>query len=205
MVYRVLALLNLTLFSCGWAHESLPLTMLAGVEPCVQTSSVQLGLEALPDEVAADIDMDRIRREIYDYVRATFEREGIPYAELCPSSPSFVLFGIYARFLEPQSYLGFPPNSYTYLTTGQLGTFSPQPSLETALVPTLYSTSISEIVQAADATALTTQLTTLGRVQIEDLVRHWLEANRIPRLLYGLFAALGTALVGLRLLPLVIR
>lgn len=205
MVYRFLTFMMFLVSTLSWAHEAAPPVQLAGIAPCVQTSSVQLGLEDLPAEVKSQVDAEQVRRDVHDYLIATFQRLEIPYGHFCPESPSFLLVGIYARFLDPASYVGFPTSSYTYLTTGQLGTFSPQPMVNTALVPTLYSTSVSEIFQAPDARALSQEIVSLGQTQVNDFVRHWLEANTVPRTLYLLFAVLGTALVALRLLPRLIR
>lgn len=183
------------------AHDAAPPAQLIGVRPCVQTSSVQLVLE----EVPLEIDTERVRRAVYDYLLRTLQGAGIAYDDLCPSSDTFALFGVYARFLDPQSYIGFPPSSYTYLTTGQLGRFSPQPTFDTVLTTPLYTTSLSEIFQADGADALSRRLVALGNGQVDDFVKHWLEANAVPPRMYGLFAALGALLAGLRVLPRLVR
>lgn len=193
--------LTLLLLTVVQAHESVSPVQLAGVRPCVQTSSVQLGLEAVP--VGADA--EGIKQEVYSYLTRSLQRARVPFDDLCPGNPHFVLVSIYARFLDPETYLGFPPSSYTYLISGQLGMFSPQPTPETVLTPSLYATSVSEIFQAEGARALEQRLVLLGRAQVDDFLRHYHEANTVPLLFYGLFAALGTALVSLRLLPLLIR
>lgn len=180
-----------------WAHNAAPPAQLIGVRPCVQTSSVQLGLEAS----SLEVDAESVRRAVYDYLVETFTQLQIPYDELCPQNPSFVLLGIYARFLDPKNYVGFPPSSYTYVTTAQVGRFSPQPSLETVLSPARYATSASEIFQAADADALTQRLVALGKQQVDDLAKHWLEANAVSATAYLLFAGIGAALLALRGLP----
>jgi len=128
------------------------------------------------------------------------EAGNVPYDTDCVASSGYVLLGLEARFLDPETYLGFPEDSYTYVTSAQVGSFIPDASIDTALPERRYTASASDILQAGTANALETHLTALGR-EFGVLVV-WSEANTVAPLSYLRFAALGPVLAVLRALVL---
>ena len=191
-------LLWLAFAPAAWADHGAPAPQLGGVKPCLESASVQLSLEAV---TLPGAETERVRAAIYEYLRGSLQKNNIAYDDLCSSSPSFVLLGLYVRYLEPETYVGFPPNSYTYVTTGQVGQFSPRPTTDTVLTPSRYAASVSEIFQAATSERLARRLIVLAQQEeVDTFIRTWLLANTLTTLRLLPFAALGLLLAGLRVL-----
>ena len=98
----------------------------------------------------------------------TLASQGVPLRVACEGSEAFVLLELYARFLDPATYVGFPADSYTYVVTTQVGT-KPADMAETVLPAGRCAASVSDIVQAATAENLAEQLVSLGNEQVRVL------------------------------------
>lgn len=177
-----------------YADHGAPPPQLGGVGFCVEPSSVQVRLvTAQPAAV-----VERVREEVLTRLQMKLEAENIPYDTDCATASGYVLLGLEARFLDPETYVGFPEASYTYVTTAQVGSFVTNADPDTALSERRYTGSASDIFQARTPEALETRLVALGQAQVGMLVQAWLEANAVTSGSYLRFAALGLALAALR-------
>ncbi len=193
---KVLLLLMLTF---AWADHGAPAPQLGGTVFCVEPSSVQVRLEA---ETPLPAVAEQVRAEVFAEMRARLEAEGVPYRTDCAAASGYVLLGLEARFLDPETYLGFPEDAYTYVTTAQVGSSVAAARPGTALPERRYTGSASDLVQARTPDVLVARLVTLGREEFGLLVQVWSEANTAASGSYLRFAALGLALVLLRALTL---
>lgn len=198
LVTRWVCLFGAALLSFAWADHGAPAPRLEGVTLCANPSSVQLRLEAAPLPPEAN---QRVRKVVFENLRGTLESCGVLFKTDCTGAQGYVLLNVYARFLDPETYLGFPAASYTYVTSAQVGAFVAAPGPETALPGGRYHRSASGIVQAPTAADLEARLVSLGDAQAEELARTYLEANPVALSRYLLFTGLGLALAGLRSLP----
>lgn len=190
---KLTALLALVFaLSLVWADHGAPAPQLGGLTFCVAPSSVQLRLEGatLPPVAAR-----RVREAVIENLRQTLAAREVPFESGCDRAQGYVLLNLYARFLDPETYLGFPAASYTYVSSAQVGAFVADAGPETALPEGRYAASASDIVQARSARALEARLLALGDAQGQALTAAWLEANRVPRRSYLLFAAFALALL----------
>ena len=177
-----------------YADHGAPPPQLGGVAFCLEPSSVQVRLEAA-QPVAV---VERVREKVLAVVEKMLEAENIPYDTGCAAASGYVLLGLEARFLDPETYQGFPAASYTYVTTAQVGSFVKGANPDTALPERRYTGSSSDIFQARTSEALETRLVALGQEEFGLLVRVWSEANTVAFGSYLRFAALGLALAVLR-------
>lgn len=184
-----------------WADHGAPAPQLGGVTLCLEPSSVQLETEGV--QVA-----ERMGKEIFGVLQRRLEAHTIPYGSDCANESRagrYMLFGFYVRFLDPQTYVGFPGNSYTYVTTAQVGSFVTNVDAQTVLPESVYSASSSDIFQASTPEQLEQRLVRLGETEAEMLVQTWFEANTVTLGSYLLFAALGLSFVALRSLTTFLR
>lgn len=178
--------------SLAWADHGAAAPQLGGVTFCVAPSSAQLRLEGASLSPAAD---RRVREAVLKNLRATLAAREIPFETGCDRAPGYVLLDLYARFLDPKTYLGFPAASHTYVSSAQVGAFVADAGPETALPEGRYAASASDIFQARSARALEAQLIALGDEQVQALAGAWLGANTVPRRSYLLFGLLTLALL----------
>ena len=192
-------MLVLFVFTHAWADHGAPAPQLGGTVLCVEPSSVQIRLEAetLLPAVAEQVRAG-VSAEIFAEMQTRLVAEGVPYGMGCAATSEYVLLGLEARFLDPETYQGFPEASYTYVTTAQVGSFVKDANPDTALPERRYTGSASDIFQARTPEALEARLTTLGREEVETLVQAWLEANVVTPSSILRFAALGLVLALLR-------
>ena len=138
-------------------------------------------------------------------MQARLEAENIPYDTGCATASGYVLLGLEARFLDPETYQGFPVASYTYVTTAQVGSFVP-----TRTPIPRYPKDVTRARRAKSfrrgppmcwwhASSLSV------RRRSVYLARAWSEANIVAFGSYLRFAALGLALAVLRALPVSFR
>lgn len=181
-----------------WADHGAPAPQLGGVRLCAGAESVQLRLEGVPlgDDARA-----RVREAVLGRLTRALTAAEVPHGDACAGSNGFVLIALDLRYLDPETYLGFPENSYTYVSTAQVGA---APS-GAAPREDRYSASASDIIQAEGPAEVEAQLLALGEAQISALVGTWLEANRVAARGYLLFAGLGAALAALRVLGAALR
>lgn len=118
--------------STARADHGAPAPRLGGVTLCVAPSSVQLTLEP-PSRIVKPQIVERVREEIFETLRRTLEAPVVPFATDCERAQGFVLLTLYARFLDPKTYVGFQPDSYTYVSSAQVGAFVGAAGPETAL------------------------------------------------------------------------
>ncbi len=181
------------------ADHGAPAPQLGGTVLCVEPSSVQVRLEAAWGVSSRAAVVERVRREVLAAFQELLEAGNVPYDTDCVASSGYVLLGLEARFLDPETYQGFPEGSYTYVTSAQVGSFIPDASIDTALPERRYTGSASDM-QAGTANALETHLIAFGR-EFGVLVV-WSEVNTVAPLSYPRFAALGPVLAVLRALAL---
>jgi len=203
---RTFFLLAALVGACGLglfarADHGAPASRLGSVTLCVAPSSVQLTLEP-PPRVAESQIVERVREAVLETLRGTLSAHAVPFETDCERAQGFVLLTLYARFLDPETYLGFPPDSYAYVSSAQVGAFVGAAGPETALPGGRYSASASDIVQAPTAAALEARLVALGEAQSRALARAWREANAPTGRAHLSFAGLGLLLAVLRALPL---
>ena len=167
---------------------------------CLEPASVRLELEdvTLPGALA-----NKMITDVAENAREALASQGVAIRKACGDSEAFVLLELYARFLDPAAYVGFPEDSYTYVVTTQVGS-RPADMAETVLPAGRYAASVSDILQAATAENLTEQLVSLGNEQVRVLAATWRAANVVPPQTYLLFAVLGTSLLVLRGLTVVV-
>lgn len=210
----LIALLALLVVTLVWADHGAPPARLGGVRLCVAPPSIQVSLEGVPwaDEAGSgEIDSAeteaRIRTAVLSSLTRSLTAAEIPYTTTCTGSGGVVVITLDLRYLDPETYLGFPENAYTYVSAAQVGTLERGAGVtsEPTLSEGRYSASASDIIQAAGETELEAQALALGEAQVTALVRAWLEANRIAARSYLLFAGLGGALLALRVLVTVLR
>ena len=185
-----------------WADHSAPAPQLGGVGFCLAPSSVQLETEAVSLSPAAG---QRVREAVLKALQTQLETHNIPHASNCAASRSFTLLSLYVRFLDPKTYIGFPENSYTYVTSAQVGGFISDATAQTALPESLYTASASDIFQAATPGQLEQRLVALGEAEVRAVTQTWLEANTVALSRYLLFAALGLSFIALRILNTLLR
>lgn len=180
--------------STAFADHGAPPPRLEGVTLCLEPASVRLELEGvtLPRAFAG-----RVVEDVAEAAQTTLASRGVPVRTTCAGNEKFVMLELYARFLDPGTYVGFPEDSYTYVVTTQVGS-RPADVAETVLPEGRYAASVSDIVQAATAEDLSTQLVSLGNEQVRALAMTWREANVVPPGTYLAFAALGLSLLALR-------
>lgn len=176
------------------ADHGAPPPRLGGLTLCLDRASVRLGLEAttLPGPLAS-----RVVTGAFDRATATLTGQKVPLRTNCERADGYVLLELYARFLDPKTYLGFPANSYTYVVTTQVGQ-KPADAAQTVLPNGRYVASTSDIIQAATPENLTEHLVSLGEAQARALAATWRAANVVPARSYAVFAALGMSLLALR-------
>lgn len=191
---RAAAVLLLTFWSSALADHGAPAPRLGGVTLCLEPASVRLELEGvtLPGPLAS-----RVVSDTAEAARQTLAAHGVPTRESCEGGGMFVLLELYARFLDPATYVGFPENSYTYVVTAQVGA-KPADAAETVLPGGRYAASVSDIVQAGTAEDLSAKLVALGNEQARVLAATWRDLNVIPARTYLMFAALGMSFLALR-------
>ncbi|ADI14195.1 conserved hypothetical protein [Truepera radiovictrix DSM 17093] len=197
------ALLTLTLLlvtPLAQADHGAPPPRLGGVSFCTDRDSVRLEVVGGAGErpgFAGDLAARALQ-----HLRAALERAEVPHEEreVCAGERGYVALELYARFLDPETYLGFPEASYTYVAATQVGAHAPTRSPEGALPESVYVASASDILQAPSEAALAAELLALTDEQAQLLTRTWLEANVVPPGRFARFGALALALVLVRAL-----
>lgn len=188
------AVLLLTFWSTAFADHGAPAPRLEGVTLCLEPASIRLELEdvTLPGPLA-----NRVITAVTEVAQNTLASQGVRTKDICGDGETIVLLELYARFLDPATYVGFPKNSYTYVVTAQVGAKPADPT-ETVLPEGRYAASVSDIVQAATAEDLSAKLVALGNEQVRVLAATWREANVVPLQTYLTFAALAVSFLALR-------
>lgn len=188
------AVLFLTFWSTAFADHGAPPPKLGGVTLCLEPASVRLELE---DVTLSGALANGIITDVNEAAQDTLASQGVPLRATCDGGETFVLLELYARFLNPATYVGFPDDSYTYVVTIQVGS-KPVDMAEPVLPEGRYAASVSDIVQAATAEDLSAQLVALGDEQVRALAATWREANVVPPRTVLMFAALGVSFLALR-------
>ncbi len=111
----------------------------------------------------------------------------------CAGQPAAVLLNLDARYLDPETYLGFPANAYTYAVNVQVGTFAGNEN--EALEEPRYATTTSDIVSLTDAEA---QLLALVEPSLNELAQVWRQGNVVSFAQHLTFVGLALLLVGAR-------
>ena len=192
-----------------WADHGAAPPRLGGVRLCAAASSVQVSLEGVSwaEEADSSEAEARIRTAVLSSLTRSLVAAGIPHTTTCTGSGGVVIT-LDLRYLDPETYLGFPENAYSYVSAAQVSTLERGAGADIApvtLSESRYSASASDIIEVAGAAELEAQALALGEAQITALVRAWLEANRVPARSYLLFAGLGGALLALRVFVTVLR
>ena len=190
------ALFLLSLFSLAWADHGAPEPRLGGVHFCTDAASVQVTVQGEGEARRERLER-RMSTEFLAGLREQPTASGGPHrsdAE-APCTDGYVVLGVYARYLDPETYLGFPDASYTYVTTTQVGAYAATLTPETSLPESVYTASASDIVQAPTDEALRRELSALASLQGEALSQTWVAANVVAPFRYALFGVLAVGLV----------
>lgn len=172
----LITLLVLLTVTPVWADHGAPPPRLGGVRLCVAPTSVQVSLEGAPwaDEAGGretdNTETDRaetearIRTALLSSLTRSLAAAEIPHTTTCTGSEGLVVIALDLRYLDPETYLGFPENPYTYVSAAQVGTLGRGADLTSELTPSesRYSASASDIIQAAGADELEAQALALG-------------------------------------------
>jgi hypothetical protein len=179
------------------ADHGAPPPRLGGVSLCTDSDSVRV--EVVGGAEGAAI-LDELSERALQQLRAELSSAEVAHTGrgACAGERGYVALELYARFLDPEVYLGFPEASYTYVAAMQVGTHASTRSPEGALPDSVYVASASDIFQAGSAERLAAELLALTDEQAALLTHTWLEANVVPPERLLLFAGLALALLGLR-------
>ena len=201
-VFTALGLVVLFGLTPVWADHGAPAPQLGGVTFCLDAASVQLETEGV---VFSPVVRQRVRQKVLGMLQTRLKTRNVPYTTDCSAARSYVLLSLYVRFLDPQTYVGFPEHSYTYVTSAQVGRTVKGAGAETVLPERIYSASASDIFQAATPQQLEQRLVALGEAEAVSLTKTWLEANAVTLRSYLVFTALGLSLIALRGLTFIFR
>ena len=114
--------------------------------------------------------------------------------ESCAGARAAVSLSVEARYLDPETYIGFPENAYTYVVTAQVGTLT-DAAAEAGVQQPLYSATTSDIVSLRGDAA---PLLSVANAVLADLAQAWREDNAVPLAHLLLLAGLGLVLAGVR-------
>ena len=110
-----------------------------------------------------------------------------------------LLLNLDARYLEPETYVGFPENAHTYVVSAQVGRLAATDDL--VLTELLYGTSTSDIVSIEE----NRELLEVATPTLSELAQAWRQDNIISTRYYFMFAGLALLLVGARVLALIFK
>ncbi len=132
------------------------------------------------------------KRELREQLEATLSRADVRYEVKgsCEGRRAALLLDLDARYLDPETYLGFPENAYTYVVSLQVGTLAEDEVLEP-----LYVTTTSDIISITDAEA---QLLFVVEPSLSELARTWRQSNLVSFAQHLAFSSLALLLVGAR-------
>ena len=102
------------------------------------------------------------------------------------------LLSLEARYLDPETYIGFPENAYTYVVNLQVGTPAAVSTESFVLEKNLYGSTVSDIVSITD---MQPQFLTIVDSTVGDFVRAWQQDNKVPTAHYLTFAGIALLFV----------
>lgn len=167
-------------------------TQLTGTTLCVGPLSVQADVRG-PEGAAWPAAEPTLR----EHLETTLRRADVPYdlRESCARARAAVSLSVEARYLDPETYIGFPENAYTYVVTAQVGTLTDAAAEAGVLERPLYSATTSDIVSLQGDAA---PLLNVADAVLADLAQAWREDNAVPLAHLLLLAGLGLVLAGVR-------
>lgn len=177
-----------TLFVARADHGHIE-TRLAGTTLCIGARSVS----AVVSGPEGEVQTAPLVRELLERLEATLEQAGVRYEVLESCVTPTVLLSVEARYLDPESYVGFPDNAYTYVVTAQVGTLAG--ALSEEVEGTRYGATTSDIVSVSDRDA---QLLGVAHPIMTDLAQAWRQDNIVPLAQFLIFAGLASLLAMMR-------
>ena len=170
---------------------------LSGTTLCLDPLSVQVEVTGpRGEEQTAPLTGELRRRLEVALTRAEVRVEVRPS---CFGQPATLLLNLDARYLEPETYVGFPENAHTYAVTAQVGKLAETDTL--ALEALLYSATTSDIVSVEE----NRELLEVASPTLSELAQAWRRDNIISTGDYLMFAGLALLLVGARVLALTFK
>ena len=178
-----------TLFVARADHGQIE-TRLEGTTLCIGPRSVSAAISGPEGEVQTA----PLVRELLEQLEVTLKQTDVRYEvlESCVGS-AIVLLSVEARYLEPETYVGFPDNAYTYVVTAQVGTLTGASGEE--VEDTLYGRATSDIVSVSDRDA---QLLGIANPVMNELAQAWRQDNVVPLAQSLIFTGLALLLVAAR-------
>lgn len=191
---RLYAALLALVAATAWADHSAPAPRLGGVALCTDGGSVRAEVVGAGETQGAAV--ARLEAQALQRLREHLTRSAVSYrhAEACRGEGGYVVLDLYARYLDPETYLGFPEDSYTYVVSTQVGRYTSPLASDTTLAEGVYVAATSDILQAEGAAELQAQLLSLTDAQGQLLTQTWQEANLVPTQRLALFGALALVL-----------
>ena len=127
-------------------------------------------------------------------MQATLSRADVRHEveNSCEGRRAAVLLSLDARYLDPETYLGFPENAHTYVVSVQVGTLA---DTKDEVLEPLYGATTSDIVSINDAEA---QLLLVVAPSLNELAQTWRRSNVVSPTQHLAFASLALLLAGVR-------
>lgn len=172
-----------SLWASAWAHEDAEFH-LAGLRFCVDPNSVQVRLE-MPNGERAVAGQRSLRQALRADLRNVLGATGVraDFAESCADSPTYTILTVEARYLDPESYVGFEPRSYAYVVYMQVGRHDGLASLlENQLLPdNRYNAYTSEIYAEPEGGEMVEAfMVEPAETLVWKLAGFWWEDNPLP-------------------------
>ena len=112
--------------------------------------------------------------------------------ESCAGQRATALLSLEARYLDPETYLGFPENAYTYVASLQVGTPVGVSTENFVLEENLYGSTVSDIIPIKD---MKPQFLTIVDSTVADFAQAWQQDNKVPTARYLTFAGAALLLI----------
>ena len=192
----LLALITLALPPAAFAHHPIFEPQLGGIAICVDADSVTARVDGPlgRDPGSAEVLTNRIRTaleaETKRVARAFYSSES------CPPEAQQLRLEASARYLNPENYIGFPDNSYSfraYIHVGDLQMITSPATADTDL-PFVWTTGGVHSESVAESPVIE-HVSLASAAGLERLSQEWVEQNPEPGLRYWLVALTALAAV----------
>ena len=160
---------------------------LAGTTLCTEPRSASADVSGPEGEVPVSL-----KREMRIQLEAHLDRAEVRYEKRrsCVGQRATALLSLEARYLDPETYLGFPENAYTYVVSLQAGAPANAPTEGFLLEKNLYASTVSDIVSITD---MEPEFLTIVNSTVGDFAQAWRQDNIVPVAHYLTF--IGIALL----------
>jgi hypothetical protein len=156
-------------------------SQLEGSVLCLDAASVRSAVER-EGEAQDEVLERRLEARLLAEMQAVFGSLDLAFEthSSCRGDPAYTRLQVLARYLDPEAYLNFPEESYSYLTILQVGPFEEIAGLglEEAAPGALHVLFGSALHSEAEtAVSIGDQLVSAGEEQIRALARAWWDDN----------------------------